>query len=208
MRDDYAAVTPRRVALTCVQRVVKFCHTSPHARHGRRTIRIRFTIAVHVRWTFYHVMTRSHTLSPPKSFEHAQNFFSWPACEQRVSWHVVARPKYVRGALVTRRTRFAGVLHSLLTRWACRWSPNAGECNHSHYKVWSEINYPFSNRPNVTFSQRFHSALERIQTLVMTIMIFKYWIWNDFHTGIRFSYIFIWNNSSINANSKRGPYWR
>ena len=43
-----ATVTPRRVALTCVQRVVKFCHTSSHAQHGRRTILIRFANAVHV----------------------------------------------------------------------------------------------------------------------------------------------------------------
>ena len=48
----YAAVTPRRVVLTCVQRVVKFCHTSSHARHGRRTILIRFANAVHVWGTF------------------------------------------------------------------------------------------------------------------------------------------------------------
>ena len=33
-----AAVTPRRVALTCVQRVVKFCHTSSHARQDQRMI--------------------------------------------------------------------------------------------------------------------------------------------------------------------------
>ena len=151
--------------------------------------------------------TRSHTLGHQKSFEHAQNVFSWPACEQRVNWHVVARPKYVRGALITRRTSFAGVLHSLLTRWACRWSPNAGECNHIHYKVWSEINYPFSNRPKVTFSQRFHSALERIQTLGMATLIFIYWIWNDFYIGIQFNYIVKWNNSSINADNKRGAYW-
>ena len=129
------------------------------------------------------VLTRHDTFSrarPPNFFEHAQNFFSWPACEQRASWHVVARPKYVRGALATRRTSFVGVLHSLLTRWACWWSPNAGECNHIHYRVWSKINYPFSNRPNVTFSQRFHSALKRVLTLGMTSILFKYWIWNSF----------------------------
>ena len=130
------------------------------------------------------VLTRSHTLGHQKCFEHTQNFFMWRACEQRLSWHVIARPKHVHGALVTRRTSFAGVLHSLLTRWACRWYPNAGECNHIHYKVWSEINYPFSNRPNITFCQRFHSVLERIQTLGMTTIIFKYWIWNNFHIGI------------------------
>ena len=151
-------------------------------------------------------MTRSHTLGHQHYFEHAQNFFSWPACEQRASWHVLARPKYVRGALATRRTSFVGVLHSLLTRWACWWSPNAGECNHIHYTVWSEINYPFSNRPNVTFSQRFHSALKRVQTLGMTSILFKYWIWNIFQIGIQFSYIFIWNDSSINADSKMGLY--
>ena len=47
-----AAVTPRRVALTCVQRVVNFCHTSSHARHGRRTILSRFANVVHVWRTF------------------------------------------------------------------------------------------------------------------------------------------------------------
>ena len=195
-------------------------------------------------------MTRSHTLG--------HHFFSRPACEQRVNWHVVARPKYVRGALVARRTSFAGVPHSLLTRWVCRWSPNASECNHIHYSVWSEINqcswktlvvhqtfvqwalyilfkfvkslirhlglaignvrhvrwfswtlinYSFSNRPNLTFSQQFHRALERVQTLRMTSIILKCWIWNNFHIGIQFSYIFIWNNLSINADSKMGLYW-
>ena len=156
------------------------------------------------------VLTRHDTFSharPPKIFGHAQNFFSWPACEQRVSWHVVVRPKYVRGALVTRRKKFAGVFHSLLTRWACRWSPNAGEYNHIHYTVWTEINNPFSSRPNATFSQRFHSAIERVQTLGMTTIILEYWIWNNFHIGIQFSYIFIWNYSSINVDSKRGSYW-
>ena len=144
-------------------------------------------------------MTRSHTLGHQNFFEYAQNFFSWPACEQRKSWHVIACPKYI-----TRRTSFAGVLHSLLTRWACRWSPNAGECNHIHYKVWSEINYPFSNRPNVTLTQRFHSAREHLQTLEMSILNFKYWIWNNFHIGIQFSYIFRWNTSSKNANCVKG----
>ena len=156
------------------------------------------------------VLTRHYTFSharPPKIIWICTIFFSWPVCGQRVSWHVDARPKYVRGALVTRRTSFAGVLHSLLTRWACRWSPNAGECNHIHYKVWREISYPFSNKPNVAFSQRFHSALERVQTWGITTVIFKYWILNNFHIGIQFSYIFIWNNSSINVDSKRGPYW-
>ena len=137
LSQAYAAVTPRRVTLTCVQRVAKFYRTSSHARHGQRTILIRFANAVHVLGTFWLAMARSHALGHQKSFEHAQNFFSWPACVQRVSWHVVARPKYVRGALVRRRTSFADVLHSLLTRWAYRWSPNAGECNHIHYKVWS-----------------------------------------------------------------------
>ena len=50
-----ATVTPRRVALTCVQRVVKFCHTVD-ARF------IRFANTVHVWGTFQHVMTLSHTL--------------------------------------------------------------------------------------------------------------------------------------------------
>ena len=78
-----------------------------------------------------------------------------------MSWHVVARPQYVRGALVTRRTSFAGVLHSLLTQWACRWSPNASECNPINYKVWSEINHPFSNRSNVTSQiAKFHGPHE------------------------------------------------
>ena len=45
---DNAAVTPRRVALTCVQHVVNFCHTSSHARHGRGAILICFANVVHV----------------------------------------------------------------------------------------------------------------------------------------------------------------
>ena len=37
-----------------------------------------------------------------------------------------------------------------------------------------------TNRPNATFSQRFHSALERVQTLGITTIIFKYWIRDNF----------------------------
>ena len=107
-------------------------------------------------------MTRSHTLGRKTIFEHAQNFFSSPACEQRVSWRVIIRPKYVPGPPVTRRTGFAGVLHSLLTRRACRWSPNAGECKHIHHKVWSEINYPFSHRPHVTSNYIHHKVWDEI----------------------------------------------
>ena len=44
----YATVTPKRVALMCVQRVVKFCHTSSHAQYGRRSILSRFANVVHV----------------------------------------------------------------------------------------------------------------------------------------------------------------
>ena len=104
--------------------------------------------------------TFSHT-RPPTNFWTRTKLFQlisvWVACELTR----LARPKYIPGALVTRRTSFTGVLHTLLSRWACRWPPNAGECNHIHYKVWSEINYPFSNRPKVTFSLRFHSAWTR-----------------------------------------------
>ena len=59
--EPNATVTPRRVALTCVKRVVKFCHTSSHARDGRRMILSRFANVVHV-WTFSLVLIRSHTL--------------------------------------------------------------------------------------------------------------------------------------------------
>ena len=51
-KRSYAAVTPRRVALTCVQHVVKCCHTSSHARHDRRTILSRVASVLHVWRTF------------------------------------------------------------------------------------------------------------------------------------------------------------
>ena len=79
LRND--AVTPRRVALTCVQRVVKFCHTSSHARHDRRTILSRFANVLHVWRTFYHVLTRSHTRGCEKVLNMHKTFFAG----QRVS---------------------------------------------------------------------------------------------------------------------------
>ena len=65
------------------------------------------------------VVTRSDSFSHArerKKIENAQKFFRRPACEPRVSGHIVARPRYVRRALVTRLTRFSGVPQSLLTR--------------------------------------------------------------------------------------------
>ena len=113
-RND--AVTPRRVALTCVQRVVKFCHTSSHARHDRRTILSRFANVLHVgerSITPWLVPTREAA----KKFWTCTKLFSpvsvWVACEPG---HVVARPRYVRRALVTRLTSFSDVPHSLPTR--------------------------------------------------------------------------------------------
>ena len=73
---SYTTVTPRHVALMCVQRVVKFCHMSSLARHSRRTIPLRFVNAVHIWGTFEHVTTRSDMLGRQKSSEHAQDFFS------------------------------------------------------------------------------------------------------------------------------------
>ena len=81
-------------------------------RQTRNTILSHFVNVVHIWPTLYHVLIRSHMLGC-EHFFNMHIFIRQPACEPRVSRHVVAHLRYVLRALVTRPS-FAGVPHTLL----------------------------------------------------------------------------------------------
>ena len=133
----YAAVTPGRVALTCVQRVVKFSHTSSHARYDS----LRFTNVAHTFGERFDTPWLVLIRQAAKKVWTCTKLFCRPTCEPCMSGHVVTRLKYVRRALVTRLTSFS----AFLTRCSRGRYSNASESNHIHYKVWNQITSPLPN---------------------------------------------------------------
>ena len=173
--DINAAVTPRLVALMCVQRVVTFCHMSSHTQHGQRTLLSRFANVVHVWRTFYHVLIRSHPLDYDKT-EHAQ--FSrasvWDACEWTRCSTFEVRSKSAGYTSNKFLGRSSLVAHAVDIR-------TPAKIIKSIIKRGIKLLIHSQTVQCITFSRQFYSAYECVQSLGMVTIIPKYWIWNHFH---------------------------
>ena len=130
------------------------------------------------------VVTRSDSFSHArerKKNENAQKFFRRPACEPRVSGHIVARPRYVRRAPGYASNKFLGssslVTHTVDIRTQAKVITSIIKCG-------IKLLIHSQTVACIMFSRRFHSAYECVQSLGMVTIIHKYWIWNDFHIGI------------------------